>query len=307
MASAGVDRRVCRLDSYVMIASEVTWVKARSDPSALAWLVGNELRQARERLGETQATAAKVIGCSTSRMNYLETGRTVQQPDDVRALMTFYGTPDADGERLASLVDQPGRRTWWTPWEPVIPEHIRLFVGLEGFAAGEFVYVPLIIPGMLQVVGYAAALVDADQVSPLHHDRVVEFRQARQQRLLAAEEPLRLAVVIEEDALDRPVGGSDVMRAQLDHLLVMAERDNVTIQVMPRSVAVHDGIVGVFTLLDFAATQSIGYVAYPDGSVYVPEYHQVAGYLHRRGRLQADALSEGESREVIATRRAALD
>ncbi len=50
-----------------------------------------------------------------------------------------------------------------------------------------------------------------------------------------------MAVVIEEDALDRPVGGPEVMRDQLDQLLAMAGRDNVTVQVMPRSVAVHDG------------------------------------------------------------------
>ncbi len=279
----------------------------RTDPSALAWLVGNELRQARERLGETQAATAKVIGCSTSRMNYLETGRTVQQPDDVRALMRFYGVPKADGDRLAALLDKPGRRTWWTPWEPVIPEHYRLFVGMEGFASGEFVYTPLIVPGMLHTAGYASALVAADQVSPLHHGRVVELRLARQQRLLASENLLRLAVVIEEDAFHRPVGGPEVMRTQLDHLLAMAGRDNVTVQVMPRSVAVHDGIVGAFTLLDFAATQSIGYVEYPDGSAYVPEYHQVAGYLYRRDRLQAHALGVAESREMIAACRAALD
>jgi Domain of unknown function (DUF397) len=34
---------------------------------------------------------------------------------------------------------------------------------------------------------------------------------------------------------------------------------------------VHDGLAGAFTLLDFAATQSIGHVGYPDGSVYVPD------------------------------------
>jgi hypothetical protein len=75
---------------------------------------------------------------------------------------------------------------------------------------------------------------------------------------------------------------------------------------MPTSVAVHSGVAGGFTLLDFSATQSIGHVAYPDGSVYVPDYHQVAGYLYRRDSLQAAALGVSESREVIAARRAAV-
>ena len=193
----------------------------RSDPSALAWLVGNELRQVRQRQGETQAAAADVVGCSTSRMNYLESGRTVQQPDDVRKLMRFYNAPDSEAERLASLLENPARRTSWTPWAPVIPESFRLFAGLEGFATAEFVYLPLIIPGLLQTADYAGALINSERVSPLSHARVIEFRQARQQRLLDEDDPLRLAVVIEEDALDRPVGGAEVMRAELDHLLAI--------------------------------------------------------------------------------------
>jgi hypothetical protein len=279
---------------------------ARKDPFAIAWLVGNELRQARVRLGETQATASELIGCSTSRMNYMETGRSVQQPDDVRALMAFYGRPE-DGERLSSLLTKPTRRVWWAPWQPVIPEHMRLFVGLEGLAASEFVYVPSIVPGLLQTADYSTALIGSSQVSPLHHGRVVEFRQVRAQRLNDGDEPLALAVVIDEHALDRPVGGPACLRAQLEHLLALSERENVIVQVVPDAVAVHDGLVGPLNLLDFTAAQSIGYVEYPDGAVYVPDYHQVAGYHHRRKQLQAVALDPARSREVIAARREALD
>lgn len=279
--------------------------RKRTDPSALAWLVGNELRQARERVGETQTNASKLLECSTSRMNYLETGRNTQQPDDVRTLMRFYGA-EADGERLAALIDSPARRVWWTPWKPVIPEHYRLFVGLEGYANAEFGYVPMIIPGLLQTAQYARALVGADQVSPLHHDRVIEFRMIRQERMYATANSMEFGAVVEEDALNRLVGGVEVMREQLDHLLAASQHNNVTVQVMPRATAVHDGILGAFTVLDFEATQSIGFVPYPDGSTYVPGYHQVAGYLYRRDRLQALALDTVESREVITAYRAAL-
>jgi transcriptional regulator with XRE-family HTH domain len=279
---------------------------ARKDPFAIAWLVGNELRQARVRLGETQATAAELIGCSTSRMNYMETGRSVQQADDVRALMKFYGRPE-DGERLASLLTKPTRRVWWAPWKPVIPDYLQLFVGLEGFATSEFVYVPSIVPGLLQTAAYAMELIGANQVSPLHHERVVEFRRVRAQRLYDEDEPLELAVVIDEHALDRPVGGPECMREQLDHLLALSERTNVNVQVVPNTVAVHDGVAGPLNLLDFAGAQSIGYVEYPDGAAYVPDYHQVAGYHYRRTQLQGVALGLARSREVIVARREALD
>jgi transcriptional regulator with XRE-family HTH domain len=279
---------------------------ARKDPFAVAWLVGNELRQARVRLGETQATAAELIGSSTSRMNYIESGRSVQQPDDVRTLMRFYGRPE-DGERLASLLTKPTRRVWWAPWKPVIPEHMRLFVGLEGLASSEFVYVPSIVPGLLQTPDYSMGLISSSQVSPLHHGRVVEFRQVRAQRLHDEDEPLTLEVVIDEHALDRAVGGRTCLRGQLEHLLAMSARDNVTVQVVPNAVAVHDGLVGPLNLLDFAGAQSIGYVEYPDGATYVPDYHQVAGYHYRRNQLQAVALDPARSREVITARREALD
>jgi transcriptional regulator with XRE-family HTH domain len=281
-------------------------IRKRTDPAALAWLVGNELRQARERVGETQTSAAELLGCSTSRMNYLETGRNTQQPDDIRTLMRFYAA-EADGNRLATLIDNPARRVWWTPWKPIIPEHIQLYMGLEGYVSSQFIYQQLIIPGLLQTPGYIAAMVGADQVSPLHRDRIVEFRQIRQERLFADEDPMHLAVVIEEDALDRPVGGAEGMRAQLDHLLAVTDHNTITVQVMPRTTAVHDGIAGSFTLLDFATTQSIGYIEYPDGSTYIPDYHQVAGYLYRREHLQADALGVAESREVITAHRTAMN
>jgi hypothetical protein len=205
------------------------------------------------------------------------------------------------------MLEPPIRRVWWAPWEPVVPEHQRLFVGLEGFAAGEFVYVPSIVPGLLQVADYADALVPVDQVSPLHRNRIVEFRKFRQERLRDPVDPLRLTVVIDEHALGRRVGGSDCLRAQLDHLLVMAALDTVTVHVMPNSTAVHGGLAGGLILLDFAQTQSIGQIEYPDGAIYIGDYHQVAGYHYRRQQLCADALDPAKSRDVIAARREAID
>jgi transcriptional regulator with XRE-family HTH domain len=282
-------------------------MRPRRDHLAIAWLIGNELRQARVRVGETQVTAAAKIGTSTSRMTYLETGRNIPRPEDVHGLMAFYGRPVADAERLAALLERPTRRVWWAPWKPVIADHDKLFFGLEGFATTEFAYIPSVVPGLLQIPAYAAALIGTDQVSPLHHERIVEFRQVRQERLLDSDNPLNLEVVIDEHALGRPVGDTAVLRDQLDHLLAIGERSNVSIQVMPDHIAVHDGLAGPFKLLDFAGMQSIGCVEYPDGAVYVEDYHAVAGYHHRRKQLRATALDETASREVITARRAALE
>lgn len=293
--------------SAVVTGREDAGMPVRKDPFAIAWLIGNELRQARVRLGETQAGAAAKIGTSTSRMNYLETGRSVQRPADVLALMEFYGRPRVEAEALAGLLERPTRRVWWAQWEPVISDSHRLYFGLEGLASSSFVYVPSIVPGLLHTPCYASALIPVGYVSPLHHEWITDFRRFRQQRLLDDEGPLELSVVIDEHALRRAVGGEDCLRGQLDHLLALGARPNVTVQVMPDSVAVHDGLSGPLTLLDFVATQSVGFVEYPDGAAYVGGFHQVAGYLHRRRQLRAAALDEEASREMITARRAALE
>ncbi len=279
----------------------------RGDPSALAWLIGNELRQARLRAGETQATAAKVLACSAPRINYLESGRTQQRPDEVETLLKFYGASTADIERLAALASRPTDRTWWTPWSAVIPDWMKTFVGLEGLAAAEFVYHPLVVPGPLQTREYVAALaVGSPYVRPDHYERMIEFRLVRQARLTEEYEPLHLTTVITEAALLRRVGGVGVMRAQLEHLIAMSRRSNVSVHVLPDSVAVHDGLDGSFRILHFAGAQSIAYVEIPDNAVYVRDHNDVPTYLARADGLRATALPEAESADLIASRLAGM-
>ena len=97
-----------------------------------------------------------------------------------------------------------------------------------------------------------------------------------------------------------------VMAEQLDHLLTLSAQDNVSIRVMPLAVAVHDGLDGEFTLLDFDAARSIGYVEFQDGSVYVQDPDRIGGYRTAAARLHAAALPQDAFLEVIRARRAAL-
>ena len=206
----------------------------RIDPSALRWLIGHELRAAREQAGHTQSAAARVLGCTHAKINYLEQGKNQQRPDEVGMLLRSYGAEAGDVERVVGL------------------------------------------------------------------------RLARQQRLYDRGRPLHYEAVIEETILDRLVGGPAVMAEQLDHLVALSAQDNVTIRVMPLAVAVHDGLDGEFTLLDFDAARSIGYVEFQDGAVYVQDPDRIGGYRTAAARLRDAALPEDTSLEVIRDRRAAL-
>ena len=128
----------------------------------------------------------------------------------------------------------------------------------------------------------------------------------RQRRLSNDTEPLGLTALIEESVLDRPIGSRATMRAQLEHLLAMSERDNIEVLVLPTTLGAHDGLIGEFTLLDFAAAQSVVYVEIVNGAVYVQDQQQVAGYARIVDRLRAAALSPARTAEAIRSRLSAL-
>jgi transcriptional regulator with XRE-family HTH domain len=272
----------------------------RGAPSALRFLVGNELRLAREAARMKQAAAAKAMGCSAGKLTYWESGRNRQQEDVVRSLLGLYRVPAPDIERIVRLANQSDDGDWWAPYSDVVPDWMRTRVGLEALACKEFVYDDKVINGLLQTKAYATALLDNNLKVPIGDvDRVVELRMARQD-LLADPERLQVHVVMEEAVLLRPVGGSAVLAEQLRHLLELAERDNITVQVIPFTVAVHDGLDGRFTLLHFDEAQSIGYVESPDGARYVQEVDQVQAYDKRATRIATSALDGAASRELIA-------
>ncbi|MGH3843674.1 MAG: helix-turn-helix domain-containing protein [Pseudonocardiaceae bacterium] len=274
----------------------------RSDPSALRFLIGHDLRAERERAGLKQIDAGKVLGCSQAKINYLETGKTQQKPDEVTALLRSYGADVEHVDRMASLAARADQGTWWAPFGDVLPNWFKTFVGLEGLAAAEFIYESLLLPGQLQTPDYAAALLVGNlRVPPMDAPQVVRARMARQ-RLSDDTSPLRFRAVIEEYVLDRIIGGPQVMRGQLEHLLTVMERGNVVLHVMPVTVAVHDGLDGDFLLLDFDEAQSIGYVEYPTGAIYVQDQDQVGAYALSADRLCAAAMSTSDSADTIAAR-----
>lgn len=137
--------------------------------------------------------------------------------------------------------------------------------------------------------------------------QVVHARMAR--RRLGYEDddnPLRFRAVIEEYVLDRTVGGPDVMCDQLDHLLALMEYDTVELHVMPVDRTVHDGLDGDFLLLDFEEAQSIGYMEYSAGPVYIQDPDQLDTYTLAADRLCAAALSTAKSASTMAARRDTL-
>lgn len=127
------------------------------------------------------------------------------------------------------------------------------YVALEDIATGIRTWQLSMVPGLLQTPDYARALAvgNGNWTEPHEIEPFVEFRMARQSRLAGAA-PLHLWAVLHESALRQLVGGPDVMRDQLTHVLAMADRPNVHVQVLPLIAGAHPGMTSAFTVVSFA-------------------------------------------------------
>jgi transcriptional regulator with XRE-family HTH domain len=267
----------------------------RNDPPALHWLVGAELTHYRRQSGLTIAQASEKSGIGRPKIGHMETGKYMQWPDDVANLMTIYGAPQRDIDRMTSLAGSCRGRSWLAPWSHLVPDWFKTFVGLEGLAESEFVFAPMVLPGLLQTEEYAETITEATGfVRRDQTERFVSFRLTRAKRL-NDQIPLHLHAVIGEAAFRLNIDNAEVQQAQLRHLLAMAKLPTVTIQVIRPEDGPHAATSGGFYLLDFARAQSIAYAERVDGAVYVQDPDDVRTYRMVVENLKLVALSPAKS------------
>jgi transcriptional regulator with XRE-family HTH domain len=272
----------------------------RSNPSALRWLVGVELANYRKRTGLDQAEGARRAGLGRAKLSHLETGERRQRPEDIAKLLAAYGAPQHEINRLTSLAEVPDESTWWGAWSDVVPDWFGTFVGLERLATKEFVFEPIVIPGLMQTEDYARALSRSSQrVRVDHSERVVEVRMERAQRLIA-DKSLRLHAAVNEQALRLRVGTPEIMRAQYEHLIDLAKQPNVTLQVVVPERGPHQATTGDFFVLEFDKARPIAYAEMQDGAMYVQHPGEVDTYRESARSLEDVGLSPEESRRLVA-------
>jgi len=276
-------------------------VSARTDPSALRWLIGAELSRYRREATLSLSELATATGIGKPKLGHMESGRYQQFPEDIATVLRVCAADQPAIERLTSLAARSDARSWWAPWANVVPDWFKTYVGLEGLADGAFVFESMVVPGLLQTEEYAQALtLGTGFVRPDHAERFVSFRQTRARRLTEGDEPLTLHAVIGEAALRLRVNGDETRRAQLAHLAAMSELPNVTVQVLRPEDGPHAATpLGKFVVLDFAQVRPIAYTEVLDGAMYVQDPDGVRTYRMVADNLRQVALSPAESRALI--------
>jgi transcriptional regulator with XRE-family HTH domain len=270
--------------------------------------LGRYLRDLRNRQHMTVKTAAEQLEWSEAKIWRIETGQTSLRSHDVELICRIYGAPSDLTEALMGLAKETRAKGWWHAYGDVIPENFDLYLGLEEAASQISWYEPELVPGLLQTGDYARAITTADDgIESAEVERRVQLRIERQALIRRATAPLELRVVLNESILRRPVGGREVMAAQLDALADSASLPNVSRRVVPFSAGRHHGIMtGPFEILRFSVNgdgqDSEPPTVYVDGftgDLYLDKPAEVERYSRAFEAIWSAALDETTSATLI--------
>ncbi|MGW0891590.1 helix-turn-helix domain-containing protein [Saccharopolyspora sp. NPDC002578] len=237
---------------------------------------------------------------SASHLSRLESGSARMTPDHLGRLATVL---DAEN-RLAELEDLRRRadeQGWWHDYADLLSEPVEMLIELGEDATTARSYDLAFVQGLLQTKAYAEAVVSTARafVSPIDVDRMVETRMRRQQRLFDADFE-GLTAVLTEGVIRTVVGGPQVMRRQLEHLLDISRQAPVTIHVLPFSAGALPGSDNV-VIFGFA-DEDDGDVVYVDSDTAQRVYearNPVRQCMYTFDAALAQALAPRESSDLI--------
>jgi transcriptional regulator with XRE-family HTH domain len=272
-------------------------------PTVLRMILGRQLQALREKAGLSYQQAAEVIYSSEWTVRRMERAEGGLKPLTVKALLVAYGVTDVrEIDAFLALARDASRPGWWHSYSDVLPEWFKIAVGLEESASLIRAYQPQVVPGLLQTERYVRAITAASFPSDKEEDseRKVALRLARQD-LLNRPAPPEYLVVIEETVLRRPIGGPDVMRGQIGHLIEMAGRPSVTVQILPFSAGWHPAMYGMFNIYRFpeGAMPEVVYSEGLTGAYYLNKPDETAKYTEALDQMTAQAATPDQTVTIL--------
>ncbi|GAA2345313.1 helix-turn-helix transcriptional regulator [Saccharopolyspora halophila] len=252
----------------------------------------------RSGLGAEEVSAA--LGMSMSKLSRMENGQRGLQADDVSALLGLYRVPAQRREELLELLRNAAHPNWWQVQDGRLPGMWEDVIRFEREARSIINYESTLVPGLLQTVEYATAVVSGTDpdLNVAEVETLVSARLSRQTVLNRPSAP-RLEALIEQSILERPAGGPGVMFRQIRHLVSTAGQDNITVRVVPTEAGVHPGISGPFVIYDFESQQGLVYLENRASSAFLEESQHIAATREAHRRLQRVALSAEDSVDLM--------
>ncbi|MEV7687257.1 helix-turn-helix transcriptional regulator [Streptomyces bungoensis] len=268
----------------------------RREATARQLRLGIELRRMREAAGLTAVEAAALLGANRVQMSQIEAGLAGVSEQRLRRLACHYACTDE--EFVDALVAMATDRTrgWWEEYRQLLPTSFLDLAELEHHATFLREVSIVYVPGLLQTEEYARAVFSA-RIPELTSEELelrVRHRMRRQQITVPYE------LVVHESALRIRVGDRAASRAQLVALLERSEADHITLRVIPFDL---DGFAGAASVMTYAGglVPKLDTVVrdVPHGSAFIDSEAQLGVFRTRFRKVEAVALDQGQSRDLI--------
>lgn len=261
-----------------------------------------ELRRARSDAGLTQDQVAQEMDWSLSKVIRIEKGTSNISKNDLEAVFRLYKITDPRREsELIELSRAARKPSWWSSYKDIAPNELIEFVEYESAASVIWNFEPQLIPGLLQTEDYARAAIRRFSVGR-DVDKLVELRMRRHE-ILGRDDAPSLNIVIIEEVAHRGVGGKDIMLAQLRHLIDLAGRPDVTIEVIPYQAGVHPGMHSPFVIHQYEEERDddVLYVESPLGDLIIRDNEkEIGSYRDRFQDLRDLSLGPDASSTFLA-------
>jgi transcriptional regulator with XRE-family HTH domain len=251
-------------------------------------LAGAQLKAWRESAGLSAADLGKRIGYGEDLIRKIERGARIPRQEYLEKAEQALEA----GGKIAAMRKPMAEARY--------PRKVRELAKLEAKAVELLAYANHNLHGVLQTEGYARALLETRRptLSSGELERAVAARMARKSIFDRAPAP-ELGFVLEEVILRRPIGGTMMLRQQLEHLLEVAQLRNVEIQVMPTARGDHPGTQGRIQVLKFGDGTATGRTDDEFGGRPVSDPRRLRILELRYGIIRARALAPGESMAFI--------
>ncbi|MFF4303882.1 Scr1 family TA system antitoxin-like transcriptional regulator [Streptomyces sp. NPDC001601] len=243
----------------------------------------------REHAGLSREEFGARVHMSKHSVASIELGRRLADQSFVDAAEGVLGNTGALRKAFGRVARQPGFAVWFRKWAALEQEAVSLAT-----------YECRLVPGLLQCEPYVR-VVFGNRIPPLSDEQVEAQSVARTERQYVLHErpDTSFSFVMDEHVVRRRLGGAEVTRMQLDHMLACAQLRNVEVQIMPMESEVHAGLGGPLALLETADGRRLAYSEGQQTGQLIADPKEAA-ILHRRyATLRAQALSPWDSVSLL--------
>ncbi|WP_084219256.1 helix-turn-helix domain-containing protein [Spirillospora albida] len=254
-------------------------------PSSPTEYFGAELRARRELAQLSRPQLADKLGYSPQWIGQIESGRCAPSEDFAKDCDSFFSA-NGTFHRIWGWMQELGKLQ-------VLPPGFDDFIQKEAEAEVMYIFETMVITGLFQTPEYAYEVVKSDKTDEAAR-QLVRTRMDRQE-ILKREDPPHVVAIFDESAIRRPIGGREILKGQVQHLMDLAVLHHVTLQIVPETKGAYAGLLGAFTIMSFRNDPDIVHLDGHVGAQLVDHPDAVRMYGVRFDLIRGAAMSADAS------------